>query len=295
MSSFEKIKTGIIGPGNIGSDLLIKLLRSKYLKPELVVNTFDSDGIKYAKSLGVETSTEGLEAILKRDDIKIAFDCTSAAAHIKHAPLLKESGKIAIDLTPAAVGSYCVPSVNLNDKMLEENNVNMITCTGQATIPIVAAISKVTSVEYAEIVSSISSKSVGSGIRESIDEFTVTTKKALINVGGAEAAKVIITINPAEPPIFMRNTIYTKVKKRDIEAITDSVNEIVEEIKTYVPGYKMILAPIIQDDIVTTMVEVEGSGDFLQSYAGNLDIITAAAVETGEHFARKLLGGAAYV
>lgn len=295
MSSFEEIKTGIIGPGNIGSDLLIKLLRSKYLKPELVVNTFDSDGIKYAKSLGVETSTEGLDAILNRDDIKIVFDCTSAAAHIKHAPLLKESGKIAIDLTPAAVGPYCVPSVNLTDKMLEEKNVNMITCAGQATVPIVAAISRAAGVEYAEIVSSISSKSIGPGTRESIDEFTVTTKKALINVGGAEAAKVIVTINPAEPPIFMRNTIYAKVKKRDIEAITDSVNEIVEEVKAYVPGYKVILAPIIQDDIVTTMIEVEGSGDFLPPYAGNLDMITAAAVETAEQFARKFIGGAAYV
>lgn len=285
----KKIKTGIIGPGNIGLDLLKKVMRSKYLEPSMVVNIFRSKGIELAESLGIPTSIDGIKDILNKDDIDIVFDCTSATAHLEHAPLIKAANKIAIDLTPAAVGPYCVPSVNLKDDFFNEKNVNMVTCAGQATVPIVAAIKEAVGVEYAEIVASISSKSVGPGTRANIDEFIVTTRMALEKVAGADKAKVIIVLNPAEPPIFMRNTIYTKVKNIDLPRIKQAVHDMVEKVKTYVPGYTILLGPIIKDDIVTTMVQVEGLGDYLPIYAGNLDIITSAAVHTGEGFAKKLL------
>ncbi|WP_434509653.1 acetaldehyde dehydrogenase (acetylating) [Desulfitobacterium sp. AusDCA] len=291
----EKVKVGIIGPGNIGLDLLHKVLRSEYLQPELIVNIFQSDGINYANKLGVPTSIEGISAILKKEDIQIVFDCTSASAHLTHAPLLKESGKFAIDLTPAAVGPYCVPAVNLSEDMLDLDNVNLVTCAGQATTPIVAAINAAADVEYAEVISSISSKSAGPGTRANIDEFTVTTKRALEDVGGADSAKVIIILNPAEPPIFMRNTIYTKVKNPDTHVITEAVKKMVEIIKGYVPGFKLLLDPIIQDNIVTTVVQVQGLGDYLPVYSGNLDIINAAAIKIAETKAKKMLGGMAHV
>ncbi|HBH13070.1 MAG: Acetaldehyde dehydrogenase [Clostridiales bacterium 38_11] len=286
-----KIKVGIIGPGNIGLDLLYKLGRSEYLTPELIVNIRHSEGIEYAEKMGIRTSTEGVAAILKEDDIDIVFDCTSATAHAFHAPLLKEAGKFTLDLTPAAVGPYCVPAVNMNDSMLELENVNLVTCAGQATVPIVAAINEVADVSYAEIVSSISSKSAGPGTRQNIDEFTVTTARALRDVGGADDSKVIIVLNPAEPPIFMRNTIYTKVKNPNINAIKKAVEDMVDKIKVYVPGYQILLEPIIQDDIVTTMIQVEGLGDYLPVYSGNLDIINAAAVNIAEAYVKKKLGG----
>lgn len=287
----EKIKVGIIGPGNIGLDLLYKIGRSECLTAELIVNVRPSKGIDYANNMGIKTSTNGVQAILDDEDIKIVFDCTSATAHLVHAPLIKAAGKFAIDLTPAAVGPYCVPAVNLNEEMLAGDNVNLVTCAGQATVPIVAAINEVADVSYAEIVSSISSKSAGPGTRKNIDEFTVTTARALREVGGADESKVIIVLNPAEPSIYMRNTVYTKVKNPDLNAITESVHKMVEKIKEYVPGYRILLEPVIQDDIVTTMVEVEGLGDYLPVYAGNLDIINAAAVNIAETYARKLLGG----
>lgn len=288
----EKIKIGIIGPGNIGLDLLHKIKRSPYLETECIVGIKSSTGIEYAKNMGFETSTDGIQYVLDKKDIKIVFDCTSAAAHLTHAPMLKKSGKFAIDLTPAAVGPYVVPAVNLSEELLKEDNVNMVTCAGQATVPIVAAINEAADVEYAEVVSSISSRSAGPGTRKNIDEFTVTTKKALENIGGADRAKVIIVINPAEPPIYMRNTVFTKVKNMDINLIRKAVEKMVEKMKVYVPGYKILLEPIIQGDVVTTMIQVEGLGDYLPVYSGNLDIITAAAVNTAEKYAQKLMGGA---
>lgn len=287
----EKIKVGIIGPGNIGLDLLHKVKRSPYLETECIAGVKSSTGIEYAKNFGVETSIEGINGIVDKADIKIVFDCTSAKAHLAHAPLLKKSGKFAIDLTPAAVGPYCIPAVNMTEAMLEGDNVNLVTCAGQATVPVVAAINKAADVTYAEIVSSVSSRSAGPGTRANIDEFTVTTRKALEDVGGADKAKVVIVLNPAEPPIFMRNTIYTKVKNTDINVIKAAVYDMVDKIKKYVPGYTILLEPIIQNDIVTTMIQVEGLGDYLPVYSGNLDIITSAAVNIAEAYAKKLMGG----
>ncbi|MCG8484823.1 MAG: acetaldehyde dehydrogenase (acetylating) [Clostridia bacterium] len=285
----KKIKATIIGPGNIGTDLLMKLQRSDYIEVDYLVGIKHSNGIDIAQKLGIETTTNGIEDLLKRDDIKIAFDSTGAKPHLKHAPLLKEKGIFTLDLTPAAVGAYVVPAVNLSDELLNECNLNMVTCGGQATVPIVAAINEVADVEYAEIVSSVSSKSAGPGTRMNIDEFTETTKDALEKIGGADNAKVIIVLNPAEPPIYMRNTIYTKVKNPDIDKIKKSVDDMLKKIKKYVPGYTYIMEPIIKDDIVTVMIQVEGLGDFLPKYAGNLDIINCAAVDVAESYAKKLM------
>ena len=285
----KKIKAAIIGPGNIGTDLLIKLERSNFVEVDFVVGIQESRGIQIARDHGIDTTTNGIEDLMKREDIQIAFDSTGAKPHLYHAPFLKEKGIFTLDLTPAAVGPYVVPSVNLTGNLLNETNLNMVTCGGQATVPIVAAINEAADVEYAEIIASISSKSAGPGTRKNIDEFTVTTKKALKQVGGADDAKVIIVLNPAEPPIYMRNTIYTKVKNPDLDAIRNSVNMMMDKMKEYVPGYDYLLEPIIKDNIVTVMIQVEGLGDFLPRYAGNLDIINCAAVNVAEDYARKLL------
>jgi len=287
----EKVKVGIIGPGNIGQDLMVKLSRINYLQATCVVNIKESEGLDKARAKGIDASAEGIDYLIKnhKNDIKIVFDCTSAGAHMINAPKLKEAGIFAVDLTPAAVGPYCIPAVNLSDDILELDNVNLVTCAGQATTPMVAAINKVADVMYAEVVSSISSKSAGAGTRANIDEFTVTTKKALEQVGGADDAKVIIVLNPAEPPILMRNTIYTKVRNPDLEKIKQAAFACMESVQKYVPGYRFLLEPIIQDDIVTTMVEVEGLGDYLPVYSGNLDIITAAAVHIAEAKAKKIM------
>ena len=285
-----KIKVAIVGPGNIGTDLLVKIRRSNYLELDYVVGIKESDGLRIARDMGIKATSNGIEDILGIEDIKIVFDATGAKPHQIHAPLLKKSGKFAIDLTPAAVGPYLVPAVNLNKDMLTKDNVNMVTCGGQATIPIIAAINEAADVEYAEIVSSISSLSAGPGTRQNIDEFTETTKKAIEQVGGADKAKVIIVLNPADPPIFMRNTIYTIVRKPDLKVIKESVDKMVETIKHYVPGYKILLEPIMDGNKVTVMIQVEGLGDYLPKYAGNLDIINCAAIRTAEVYAAQLMG-----
>lgn len=288
----KKVKVAIIGPGNIGSDLMYKVMKSRNLEMSCMVGIVESEGIKRAKGLGFETTTKGVEAILDREDIRIVFDATGAKAHKMHAPLLKKAGKVAIDMTPAAVGPYVVPCVNL-ETLSDEMNFNMVTCGGQATVPIAYAINRAADSEYTEIISCISSKSAGPGTRANIDEFTETTSKALETVGGADKGKAIIILNPAEPPLMMTNTIHSIVKNPDEKAIAVSVDKMVKEIQKYVPGYKLRTPPIMDGNRVTVIVEVEGAGDFLPKYSGNLDIINSAAIEVAEKIAeeRFLQGG----
>lgn len=284
----EKVKVAVIGPGNIGSDLMYKIFRSEQLEMALMTGIVESEGIKRARNLGIKTSTEGVQAVLADEEIKIVFDATGAKPHLQHAPLLKAAGKIAIDLTPAAVGPYVVPCVNL-DQVQTEPNLNMVTCGGQATVPIVYAINQVSKVKYAEIVACISSKSAGPGTRQNIDEFTQTTAKALTVVGGAEKAKALIVLNPADPPMMMTDTVYAEVENPDEQAILASVETIVKQIQSYVPGYRLRVPPIIECNRVTAIIEIEGAGDFLPKYSGNLDIITSAAIAVAEKLAAKIL------
>ena len=284
----RKIKAAIVGPGNIGMDLMFKLMKSDCLELDTVVGIVpDSDGLTLAARYGFKTTSAGVEAILDDPAIRIVFDCTSAKGHLHNAPLLKAAGKIAVDLTPAALGPYAVPAVN-RDLDLDCLNVNMVSCGGQATIPIVAAIARTGTVHDAEIVATIASKSAGPGTRANIDEFTQTTAHGLEKVGGAGRGKAIIILNPAEPPIMMRDTIYARVTAPDLWAIIESVNEMVSAVQQYVPGYRLTLPPTLDGDRVTVMIEVEGEGAFLPKYAGNLDVMTAAAKAAGEQFARKL-------
>lgn len=291
----EKVKCAIIGSGNIGTDLMMKLLRSDKLEPTIMVGIDPtSKGLAKAKEHGLLAIDNSMEGFLEHaDEVDIVFEATSAKAHAANAPILKRLGKKAIDLTPAAVGPFVVPAVSLDvDNMEELDNVNMVTCGGQATIPIVKAISDVVDVKYAEIVASISSKSAGPGTRQNIDEFTETTAKALKEVGGVDEAKAIIILNPAEPPVLMRNTIYAEIadytEDKD-EAILESVDNMIKTVQGYVKGYRYKQDPVIKDGVVTVAVEVEGNGDFLPKYAGNLDIITSAAVRTAEVFADSIV------
>ena len=287
----EKIKVGIIGPGNIGSDLMYKVFRSRYLEMGMMAGIVESEGIIRAASLGIPVSTEGVKAVAENPEIKIAFDATSAAAHVKaNDPALKEAGIISVDLTPAALGPYCVPCVNL-DGLIGEPDINMVTCGGQATIPVVYAVSRVAGASYAEIVACISSKSAGPGTRANMDEFTETTSKAIEVVGGADKGKAIIVLNPAEPPLMMTNTIMVRVKNPEVgfEKIRASIEQMVEELKKYVPGYQLRVPPMMEGDKVTTIVQIEGQGDFLPAYSGNLDIINSAAVAAAEKIAEEML------
>jgi acetaldehyde dehydrogenase len=287
----EKIKVGIIGPGNIGTDLMFKVLKSKNLEMKMMTGIVESEGLKRAKEMGFEVSTEGAKAVADDPEIKIVFEATSAPAHVENAPLLKAAGKICFDMTPAAIGPYVVPCVNLDELGDDVDDYNMVTCGGQATVPIVAAINAVADVEYAEIVASISSKSAGPGTRANIDEFTQTTANALKVVGGADTSKAIIVLNPAEPPVMMANTIYCRVKNRDEEAIKKSVADMVEKIQSYVPGYSLRVPPIFDDEKVTVIAQVIGAGDFLPKYSGNLDIINCAAVGAADIVAERILKG----
>lgn len=290
----NKVKCAIVGSGNIGTDLLYKLQRSSQLEPTVMVGIDkDSKGLALAKELGLKVVYNGVEGLAElKDEVDIIFEATSAKAHLANAPLFKEWGKKAIDLTPAAVGPFIIPAVNLtNLQMKDLDNVNMVTCGGQATVPIVSAISQVVGVPYAEIVSSVSSKSAGPGTRQNIDEFTVTTAKALRDVGGAKDSKTIIVLNPADPPILMRNTVYVKIEQYSEEIyakIQESLDAMVQTLQSYVPGYRYKSQPVFKEDIITVQIEVEGMGDFLPVYAGNLDIITAAAVKTAEMMAESL-------
>lgn len=271
---------------------MFKVFRSKYLEMAMMCGRAESEGILRARKHGVEASTEGVAALQDRQDIQIAFDATSAAAHLKvNGPTLRQAGIVSIDLTPAAIGPYCVPSVNL-DKLADEPDINMVTCGGQATIPIVHAVERVAGAAYAEIVACIASKSAGPGTRANMDEFTETTSKAIEIVGGADRGKAIIILNPAEPPLMMTNTIIVKVKDPAVglEPIAASVDAMVASLRAYVPGYHLLVPPILEGDKLTTIVQVEGQGDFLPVYSGNLDIINSAAIAAAEKIAQRLLG-----
>lgn len=286
-----RVGVAIIGPGNIGADLMYKILRrSSHLELLKMVGIVQSEGISRAQKEGIETVIGGIEPILEDDEIKIVFDATGAKPHLKHAPLLEKAGKIAVDLTPAAVGPYTVPAVNLKD-LYQAPNLNMVTCAGQATVPIVYAVAQAAGARYAEIVACIASKSAGPGTRQNIDEFTQTTAKAVCSIGGARRGKAIIILNPAEPPLMMTDTIYVEVDTPDKEAIEASVQAMVPVVQTYVPGYRLRVPPIIDGHKVTVIVEVEGAGEFLPKYSGNLDIMTSAAMRVGDELARRMVAG----
>lgn len=290
----SKIKCALIGSGNIGTDLLYKLQRSEVLEPVWMVGIDpESEGLARARDAGLKTTAEGIDGLLphvKQDEIKIAFDATSAYVHEENSRKLNELGVLMIDLTPAAIGPYCVPPVNLKALPEAIKNVNMVTCGGQATIPMVAAVSRVQEVEYGEIVATVSSRSVGPGTRQNVDEFTRTTSRAVEEVGGANTGKAIIIINPAEPPLIMRDTIHCLTKETpDQTAITESVHAMIAEVQKYVPGYTLKNGPIFDGNKVSIFLEVEGLGDYLPKYAGNLDIMTASAARTAEMFATEML------
>ena len=304
-----KVKVAIIGSGNIGTDLMIKVLRlSKVLEMGAFVGIDpESDGLKRAARMGVPITAggvEGLVAMPEFADIKIVFDATSAGAHKKHDRILRDHGKQIIDLTPAAIGPYTIPPIN-GEAHLNEPNVNMVTCGGQATIPIVAAVNRVTPVHYGEIVASIASKSAGPGTRANIDEFTETTAKAIETVGGARRGKAIIVLNPAEPPLIMRDTVYCLTDEADEAAIEASIEAMVAEVQSYVPGYRLkqkvqfekighnsrLLIPEMDESFtglkVSVFLEVEGAAHYLPAYAGNLDIMTSAAMKTAERLVER--------
>jgi acetaldehyde dehydrogenase len=300
----SKVKAAIIGSGNIGTDLMIKIMRlSSVLEIAVMVGIdAESDGLKRAAGLGVAVTSDGLDGLVAMPefaDIAIVFDATSAGAHARHDAVLQAHGKQVIDLTPAAIGPYTIPSVNL-DLNLDQGNVNMVTCGGQATIPIVAAINRVSPVHYGEIVASIASKSAGPGTRANIDEFTETTARAIEQVGGARRGKAIIVLNPAEPPLIMRDTVYCLCDMADEGEIERSIEAMVRDVQAYVPGYRLkqrvrferhgdndpLFIPEMDESFsglkVSVFLEVEGAGHYLPAYAGNLDIMTSAALKTAE-------------
>jgi acetaldehyde dehydrogenase len=293
--SVTRLTAAIVGPGNIGTDLMYKLLRSEVIEPRYMVGVDPtSEGLALAAKAGLEASPEGVDWLLARPEPPaVVFEATSARVHVRNAPHYREAGIRAVDLTPAARGPYVIPPVNLTDH-LDEWNVNMVTCGGQATIPIVHAVSRVVPVDYAEIVATVASASAGPGTRQNIDEFTRTTSAGVQVLGGVVRGKAIIILNPADPPLIMRDTIYCSLPPdADHDKVAASIHEMVADVQTYVPGYRLRGDP--QFDVmpdgggrVATFVEVEGAGDYLPPYSGNLDIMTAAATRVGEEIARHL-------
>ena len=299
----QKLSAAIVGPGNIGTDLMYKLLRSDVIEPRWMIGVDPtSEGLKLAADRGLESTHEGVDWLLKQDELPdLIFEATSAYVHREYAPRYQEAGIRAVDLTPAAVGPAVIPPVN-GEEHVAAKNVNMITCGGQATIPMVAAVSRVTPVSYAEIVASVSSVSAGPGTRANIDEFTRTTAAGVESIGGAERGKAIIILNPAEPPMIMRDTIFCAISPdADTDAVVQSIVAMEKAVQEYVPGYRLLQEPQIDEPSAATQgrtrvaifVEVEGAGDYLPPYSGNLDIMTAAATKVGDNIARSILGGAA--
>ena len=294
----KKAKVAIIGSGNIGMDLMYKVLRNPNLEMSLLCGlSNDSPRLQMAKEMGIRTSDQGIQAIIDDpDSCDIVFDATTAAVHKRHSPIFKELGKKAIDMTPAGVGVLVVPAFNMEEN-LDKDNINLISCGGQAVIPIIGAIARIVPVEYAEAVNASGSKSVGPGTRANVDEYTHHTGDAIVSVGGAKKAKALIVINPAEPPIKMHNTIFCVLERLDEELATQiniAVHNMVKEIQSYVPGYNMTTPPQFDYErkMVTTMVEIEGAGDYLPKYSGNLDIITQAGVKVASRIAEQMqLGG----
>jgi acetaldehyde dehydrogenase len=290
------VTAAIVGTGNIGTDLMVKLARSSTIELRYVVGVDpDSEGLRRAAARGFETSAAGVDWLLARPELPaIVFEATSAHVHVGHAPRYQEAGIRAVDLTPAAIGPYVVPTVNL-DEHLDEWNVNLVTCGGQATIPIVHAVRRVAAVPYAEIVATVASRSAGPGTRQNIDEFTRTTARGVESLGGADRGKAIIILNPADPPLMMRDTIFCTVAADTDEArVAASITAMVEAVRAYVPGYRLRSEPQFDANPdgtarVVSFIEVEGAGDFLPPYAGNLDIMTAAAAKVGEELARAVL------
>ena len=291
IQSKRKLKVAIIGSGNIGTDLLIKVLRSPYLECRVFISRrLSSAGMLKALSLGIPVSAEGIDYIVNNPTCcDLVFDATSANSHIEHAPILRKLNKRVIDLTPAKIGLMCVPSVNLA-KALNEFNVNMVTCGGQASIPVAYAIGQTqTGIDYIEVVSTIASRSAGPATRQNIDEYIKTTEDGLKEFSGATRTKAILNLNPAEPCVDMQTTIFAKVKNPDIPKLSKFFLRQVENIRKYVPGYEIILGPILENDRIVVMARVRGLGDYLPSYAGNLDIINCAAINTAEAYASVLL------
>lgn len=289
----KRVKAGIIGTGNIGTDLLMKIQRSDVLECGIFAGRSMSPNVIHAQQMGIPVSSESIGYIMKHPDCcDIVFDATSAVVHRANAPILKELQKFTIDLTPARVGKMCVPVLNMKECM-KEDNVNLITCGGQATIPLAHALTQAhPDTKYIEIVATIASKSAGPGTRNNIDEFTQTTRAALSEFTGISNTKAIIILNPAEPPITMRNTVYALIDNPNMDEITRRVREMEARVRKYVPGYKITLGPVFENNRVTISLEVVGLGDYLPKYSGNLDIITCAAIEVAENYAReKFLGG----
>jgi acetaldehyde dehydrogenase len=285
----KKVKVGIIGTGNIGSDLLYKVGRSEVLECGIFTGrNKDSEGIARAKAMGVPTSFDSIEAIINQPDCcDIVFDTTSAAYHAEHAVILKNLNKFTIDLTPSRIGMMCVPAINLAEA-LKAQNVNLVTCGGQTLIPIAKAVMEVhPETKYIEVVGSIASKSAGSGTRANIEEYIGTTTNALKKFSGVPEAKTILILNPVEPPILMHNTLYALIPEPNIEVLNKKISEVVSVIQQYVPGYRLAMGPVAEKGKVTITIEVVGRGDFLPAYAGNLDIITCAAIRVAEEYARK--------
>lgn len=286
MITKNPLRVAIIGSGNIGTDLLIKTMRSPYLVCSLFAGrNFGSAGMRRAAELGVVTSDRGVDAIVSQPDIcDIVFDATSAHAHQVHWPTLNALGKIVIDMTPAKLGRFCIPAINFSESLSSDiRNVNMITCGGQSSIPIASAISAVhPDIEYIEVVSSIASLSAGPATRANLDEYIETTEEALLQFTGARQAKAILILNPANPPIDMQTTIFAKVSSPDISAIRASVQNMVERLRSYVPGYQLVVPPTLEGERIVTTIKVIGNGDYLPQYAGNLDIINCAAVSVAE-------------